>query len=174
MMTEFLNAHIAEERDFVLFREKARTDMSIYYAITLTANIIAAIVFRKSINITAISLLPLLLIALMCFQAIIFKNERSESGFDTSYGSDLTPNEKNHMSDIIFQSLLGTTVWMIPFVLFFSSAIKFISIGIYLIGFATGTIIYRIKNKSSIMSRMNKEDKERREQEKREELGKFK
>ena len=71
--------------------------MIIYYCIAIIANIVAAIAFQKNINITGLSLIPLFLIALMIFQALIFRNEKVENGFRTAYGSNLTADEENKL-----------------------------------------------------------------------------
>ena len=148
--------------------------MFIYYSIMVALNVIAAIVFYKNINITALSGIPLFLIALMIFQALIFKNVKVENGFRTKYGSNLTADEENKMSDSSSSFLFATIPWMIPFVLFFPSIAKNLSIVVYFIGLIGGAILYRIKNKDKIINRMDVEEKERREQEKKEQLGKWK
>ena len=148
--------------------------MIIYYGITIIANVLAALVFHKSINITLLSVVPLFLIALMIFQALLFKNEKVENGFRTAYGSNLTTDEKNNMLNSGSAFLLATIPWMIPFVIFFTSPIKALSILVYIIGLVGGAVLYRIKNKAKIKSRMNTEENERREQEKKEQLGKLK
>lgn len=148
--------------------------MIIYYCLTIVANVIAAIAFYKSINITGLSILPLFLIALMIFQALIFKNEKVESGFRTAYGSNLTADEENKMLSSDSNFLFATIPWMIPFVIFFSSPVKALSIFVYYIGLVGGLVLYRLKNKGRIMNRMNVEEKERQEQEKKEQLGKWK
>ena len=68
--------------------------MIIYYCITIIANIVVAIVFYKNINVTVLSVMPLFLIALMIFQALLFKNEKVENGFRTTYGSNLTEKKE--------------------------------------------------------------------------------
>lgn len=148
--------------------------MFVYYSITFVANIIAIIVFRNNINITALSVIPLFLIALMIFQSLIFKNEKAESGFKTAYGSNLTADEENKMLGNGSKFLLATIPWMIPFVLFFPSFAKTLSIIVYIVGLLGGPILYRVKNKGKIYNRLNSEDAERIEQEKKEELGKWK
>ena len=148
--------------------------MFIYYSIMVALNVIAAIVFYKNINITALSGIPLFLIALMIFQALIFKNVKVENGFRTKYGSNLTADEENKMSDSSSSFLFATIPWMIPFVLFFPSIAKNLSIVVYFIGLIGGAILYRIKNKDKIINRMDAEEKERREQEKKEQLGRWK
>ena len=148
--------------------------MIIYYCITIIANIVAAIVFHKSINITVLSAMPLFLIALMIFQAHIFKNEKVENGFRTAYGSNLTADEKNKMLGSGSSFLFATIPWMIPFILFFPSIVKALSILVYIIGLIGGFLMYRIKSKGKIINRINAEEIERQEQEKKEQLGQWK
>ncbi len=148
--------------------------MIIYYCITIIANIVAAIVFYKNINVTVLSVMPLLLIALMIFQALLFKNEKVENGFRTAYGSNLTADEENKMLDSGSSFLLATIPWMIPFILFFPSIVKVLSILVYFVGLVGGLILYRIKNKGKIVNRIDAEEKERQEQEKKEQLGRWK
>ena len=148
--------------------------MIIYYCITIIANIVAAIVFYKNINVTVLSVMPLFLIALMIFQALLFKNEKVENGFRTAYGSNLTADEENKMLDSASSFLLATIPLMIPFILFFPSIVKVISILVYIIGLVGGLVLYKIKNKGKIINRMDAEEKERREQEKKEQLGQWK
>ena len=147
--------------------------MIIYYCITIIANIIAAIVFHKSINITVLSAMPLFLIVLMIFQALLFKNEKVENGFRTAYGSNLTADEENKLLSSGSSFLFATIPWMIPFVLFFPAIVKVLSVLVYIIGLVGGLILYRIKNKGKIVNRINAEEKERQEQEKKEQLGKW-
>ena len=140
----------------------------IYYCTTIFANIVAAIVFHKSINISILSAMPLFLIALMIFQAHIFKNEKVENGFRTAYGSNLNADEENKMLDSGSSFLFATIPWMIPFILFFPSFVKALSVLVYIIGLVGGLILYRIKNKGKIVNRIDAEEKERQEQEKKE------
>lgn len=156
------------------FKGNGRLTMIIYYCITIIANIVAAIVFYKNINVTVLSVMPLLLIALMIFQALLFKNEKVENGFRTAYGSNLTADEENKMLDSGSSFLLATIPWMIPFILFFPSIVKVLSILVYFVGLVGGLILYRIKNKGKIVNRIDAEEKGRQEQEKKEQLGRWK
>ena len=148
--------------------------MVIYYCITILANIAAIPIFFEYINISALSIVPLFLIALMIFQALLFKTEKAENGFRTTYVGNLTDAEENGMNLSISKFLPATIPWMIPFVIFFPSVVKVLSIFVYLIGFGGGAVLYKLKNKDKITSRMQAEENERREQEKKEELGKWK
>lgn len=148
--------------------------MIIYYCVTIITNVVAAIVFYRSINITGLSVMPLFLIALMIFQALIFKNEKSENEVRTTYGSNLTAGEENKMLGSISSSLFAAIPFMIPFVVFFSSPIKFLSILVYIISMLGGAILYRLQNKSKISNRIESEEVQRIEQESREQLGKWK
>ena len=156
------------------FKGNGGLTMIIYYCMTIIANIVAAIVFHKSINITGLSVMPLFLIALMIFQALIFKNEKVKNGFRTAYGSNLTADEENKMLDSGSSFMLATIPWMIPFILFFPSIVKVISILVYIVGLVGGLILYRIKNKGKFVNRIDAEEKERQEQEKKEQLGRWK
>jgi hypothetical protein len=148
--------------------------MVIYYCITILANIAAIPIFYEYINISALSIVPLFLIALMIFQALLFKTEKAENGFRTNYAGKLTDAEENGMNLSISKFLPATIPWIIPFVIFFPSVVKVLSIFVYVIGFGGGAVLYKLKNKDKITSRMQAEENERREQEKKEELGKWK
>ena len=148
--------------------------MIVYYSITILANIIAVFIFHKNINISALSIIPLILIALMIFQAYFFKKEKVENGFRTTYRSNLTDNEENNMLNSASTFLLATIPWITPFIFFFPSFVKILSVLIYIVGLIGGFVIYRIKNKEKITNRMNTEEIERQEQEKKEQLGKWK
>ena len=147
--------------------------MVIYYCITILANIAAIPIFYEYINISALSIVPLFLIALMIFQALLFKNEKVENGFRTAYGSNLTADEENKLLGSGSSFLFATIPWMIPFILFFPPFVKVLSILVYIVGLIGGILLYRIKNKGKILNRMNAEEMERQEQEKREQLGKW-
>ena len=148
--------------------------MIIYYCITILANISAIFIFYKHINISALSILPLFLIALMIFQAYFFKKEKVKNGFRTTYGSNLTADEENKILDSGSTFLFATIPWIIPFIFFFPSFVKILSVLVYIIGLIGGLILYRIKNKGKIVDRIDVEEKERQEQQMKEELGKWK
>lgn len=120
--------------------------MVVYYCLTIVANIAALIVFYKNINITALSIMPIIFIVLAVFQASYFKNEKVENGFRTAYGSHLNAEEENKMFGSTSVFLFATIPWMIPFVFFFPSFVKAISIFVYIIGLVGGPVTYRIKN----------------------------
>ena len=125
--------------------------MRIYYLIAVVANVIAAVAFHKNINISVLSILPLVFIALMLFQAALFKKVKTET------------------------ALYAAIPLMIPFIFFFPSAVKVLaSFVIYALAFTTGLFTYRIKNKDAIKDRFDKEETERREQEKKESMGEWK
>lgn len=148
--------------------------MVIYFCITILANIAAIPIFYKYINISVLSIVPLFLIVLMIFQAHIFKNEKVENGFRTAYGSNLTADEENNLLGNGSSFLFATIPWMIPFIIFFPAIVKVLSILVYIIGLVGGLILYRIKNKGKIVNRIDAEEKEHQEQEKKEQLGKWK
>ena len=149
--------------------------MRIYYLIAVVANVIAAVAFHKNINISVLSILPLVFIALMLFQAALFKKVKTENGFRTAYASPFTAEEENGMTDFASTALHAAIPLVIPFIFFFPSAVKVLaSFVIYALAFATGLFTYRIKNKDAIKGRFDNEETERREQEKKESMGEWK
>ena len=149
--------------------------MLIYCIVATLANIIAIAVFHKSIQINALSVLPIVFIALMLFQAALFKKVKVENGFRTAYCSPFTAEEENGMIGFASTALYAAVPLMIPFIFFFPSAVKVLSSFIvYALAFAVGLFTYRIKNKDVIKGRFDKEETERREQEKKESMGEWK
>lgn len=149
--------------------------MRIYYLIAIVANIIAVVAFHKSINISVLSILPLFFIALILFQAALFKKEKIENGFRTAYCSPFTAEEENGMTGFAATALYAAIPLMIPFIFFFPAAVKvLLSFIIYALAFAAGLFTYRIKNKDALKDRFDKEETERREQEKKESMGEWK
>lgn len=145
------------------------------FALSILANIVAIIVFHKNIQINALSVLPIVFIALMLFQAALFKKVKIENGFRTAYCSPFTAEEENGMTDFASTALHAAIPLVIPFIFFFPSAVKVLaSFVIYALAFATGVFTYRIKNKDAIKDRFDKEETERREQEKKESMGEWK
>ena len=149
--------------------------MLIYCIAAALANMIAIALFHKSIQINALSVLPIVFIALMLFQAALFKKVKTENGFRTAYGSPFTAEEENGMVDFASMALYAAIPLEIPFIFFFPSAVKVLaSFVIYALAFAVGLFTYRIKNKDAIKGRFDKEETERREQEKKESMGEWK
>lgn len=145
------------------------------FVLCILANIVAIIVFYKNIQINALSVLPIVFIALMFFQAALFKNVKIENGFRTAYASPFTAEEENGMTGFASTALYAAIPLMIPFIFFFPSAVKVLSSFIvYALAFAAGLFTYRIKNKDVIKGRFDKEETERREQEKKESMGEWK
>ena len=120
--------------------------MIIYYCITILANIAALFIFHKYINISVLSVIPVSLIAIMIFQINFFKAGKKENGFRTTYGSNFSDNEENQLFSFASASLICAIPWMIPFILFFLSPVKLLSVLIYVLGLAGGPILYKIKN----------------------------
>ncbi len=148
--------------------------MILYFCLMLLANAVLAIIFHQSITVTLFSLIPLFLIGIMIFQSIYFKSDDAKHAFGTAYHSGFTHKEVAEMSLVASKALLYAVPLMIPFVLFFSSLIKAVSIIVYLVSFAAGPLVYRIKSKDSLNRRANSEKIELETQLQKEELGEWK
>lgn len=149
--------------------------MRIYYLIAIAANMIAIVAFHKSINISALSILPLFWIALILLQTTIIKKAKIENGFRTAYGSPFNTEEEKGIAGSAVTALYAAIPLIIPFIFFFPPAVKvLLSFIIYALAFAVGLFTYRIKNKDVLKDRFDKEETERREQEKKESMGEWK
>lgn len=148
--------------------------MILYFCLMLIGNIIIAIICHQNITITAFSLIPLLLIGIMIFQAHYFKSDEAKNSFGTAYHSGFTHKEEGEMSVMASKTILGTIPFMIPFILFFPAPIKACSIIVYLVSFGIGPVVFRIKNRDNLNQRTSNEAKELLTQIKKEELGNWK
>ena len=148
--------------------------MKIYYFLTVGLNLGALILFFENISVSHLSLVPVFLIALTILQSFLFKSIRSESGYRTNYGSYLTADEENKRNEYVSKFMLASTPWMVPFIFFFPSPFKLLSIFIHFIGLVGGTLMHRVKHQNEILKRAKAEEKEKFEQEKKDELGHLK
>ena len=148
--------------------------MLIYYCIMIFANVTAAFLFYKNINISSLSIVPISLIAIMIFQSSFFRSEKVENGSRTTYGSNFTDDEENQLLRSSSNFLLATIPLMVPFILFFPSIVKLLSVLLYVIGLTGGVILYKFKHKGEIVNRISIEEQELQAQEKKEQLGKWK
>jgi len=150
--------------------------MIIYYIIMVFLNIAAAVMFRKSLNITFLSVIPVFIMVLMLFQANYFKNEKTEKGFSSNFtpADTYTHEEGETLLQYAARALFIAIPWFIPFILFFPNLVKILSVFLYMISLALGGLIYRIKNKGALNNRVNAEKEELKKQKQSEELGKWK
>lgn len=146
----------------------------LYYCAMIAINIVSAIFFREQINISAMSGIPIFLIALMVFQSNYFIKDIPDKGFDTNYGGGYTHEEKVHLLQYTSRSLMITIPLLFPFILFFPNVAKVLSVIVYVAGFIAGPLIYRIRHRHELNSRVNAEQEELAKQKQNEELGKWK
>ncbi len=161
----------------------------IYYAVTLTPNVICILILREHIHVDAFSLVPglLLLIPLMSYVSKYDSMAKYRFLEDIKYtpGESMTETvrdsaEKNFKNDRPSWLFAGCMVpFMLPFILFFDGAVKAIgSIGLV---FITCIVILAItipgaiaEDKRKAAEKRAKEEVERREQEELESMGRFK
>ena len=144
----------------------------LYYAVTLGLDLIALVLFRKQVNLQLTSVVPLLLMVLMAFQAGYALKEKNEKGL--AYASGATEEEVSEQQRYLARSLAIGIPFLLPFVFFFSTYLKLISCLLYILFFGGGPICYRIKNRKNISARQQKERDALAEQRKKEEMGQWK
>lgn len=147
---------------------------TIYYGAVIIANILSAFLLHEHLNITLWSAIPVALMLVMIFQVSYFKHDTDDKGFSTAYGSGYTHEEEKGVTSYISNALLFVLPLLVPFILFFTSYAKLISILVYAIALLVGSLIYRITHKDDLNARVNQEKKDLEEQKKKEELGEWK
>ena len=120
--------------------------LTIYYISLLLINIVCITIFSSYINISESSFAPLFCIALMIFQGVYFRNNRSKNDFNVNNNSSISDKEWRRVSIYMSYSFLIFFPLCIPLVIFFNDYIKLLSFLIYILGFIGGPIYYRIKN----------------------------
>ena len=148
--------------------------LCIYYGISLGAQVVATVLLHDYLNITYLSLVPMLLGALMGFQAYLFLNDKQEEGFHTNYGSDMNAREKKQNSHYVGRALLICLPWEFPFVLFLPSGWKLLSVAVYALGLIAGGVMFRTGHGGDVEDRLSAEEEELRAQKERESLGRWK
>lgn len=143
--------------------------MVIYYCTVILGWVVALFILIDHLNVTAMSVVPIILIALSSFQASLFKNEQGNT-----YGSNYNEEEKTGLTRYMSVALKLSIPWHIPFVCFFDSGFKLISVIVYLLGMFGGTLVYVLKNGRKVQTRLNKEAEEAKKQSENEELGRIK
>jgi len=141
----------------------------IYYCTVIIGWIVALFFLIDHLNVTAMSVVSIILIALSLFQASLFKNEQGNA-----YGSNYNEEEKAGLTRYMSVALKLSIPWHIPFVCFFNSGFKLISVIVYLLGMFGGTLVYVLKNGRKVRTRLNKEAEEAKKQSENEELGRIK
>ena len=146
---------------------------TIYYIVTLALNAASLLLFHEHINISAVSAMPILLLADSIFQAAYYHNHKNKE-LNTAHSVDTNITDEDWAQVtvyIVYSNLLAIPLFL-PFIWFFSWG-KLLSFVLFLAAFAGGGIWYRVKHGNELHERHRKESKELEEQRKREELGKF-
>ena len=146
----------------------------IYYIVALGLNLVGVMVFHDRLNLVFNSVIPLFMIGLSIFQVGYFSRHPHKKDFNTNNNSDLTEREWARMTSYMISSYLIFIPLMLPFVWFFSTGVKLLSILVFLLAFTGGMIWYRLRHGKEYRARFDQENKELEEQRKREELGKWK
>ena len=89
--------------------------MIIYYCTVIIGWVAALFFLIDYVNITAMSVVPIILIALSLFQASLFKNEQGNT-----YGSNYNEEEKAGLMRYMSVALKLSIPWHIPFICFFA------------------------------------------------------
>lgn len=145
--------------------------MIIYYIVAILANVICVAVFSGKIGITEVSALPAFLLCLSAFQGYYFRNHRKKKDFNINNDSELNESEWGVLSVYMSRSYLISLPLYVPFIFFGGTLVKLCSAVVFFAAFAGGAAVYKFKYKNEIAARIESEEAELSEQEKKEELG---
>ncbi len=143
---------------------------AIYMVICVILNIVAIIVFKEHLQISEMSSLSVTFMLLLGFMAWSFGiAKRGEMPLNAGNSTDLSNEEIAKLGEVLRTVSLGMIPFMIPFVFFFNDKIKVIVPAVMLCSMViVGLFAFRIIYGKKIKARLEKEEKERIEQEKRE------
>ena len=145
----------------------------IYYSTAIMLNIISIFLLHHRIQITATSMIPALLSLLSVFLAFYYAHNREN---DTTYNTKINISnvEWRKFTSYISCSHLIVIPLYLPFIWFFSSWIKLLSILLFLLAFIGSSAVFRIKHGNEWQSRHDREKNELQKQKRKEELGQWK
>ena len=148
--------------------------MKRYYGIVIyPCMALISICFFERWSITPLSALPLFLMVLMYVQGGMLRGSSSNREERTSYGGQLEPEEEQQLFSWQSTGLYVFAPWMLPFVFFFSSGFKLCAVGVYLLGWLGGILLFRVRYRKEIASRIQRQKDELHKQERREKDGKY-
>lgn len=167
----------------------------LYYAAHILANGAAVLIFRQYLNITWVSLMPVIYLVLfvlqMCWPHQFARNrwhylkertmagyshiEKDQDGNVTAWGRRYVSKDPTSSDDLRLVFLL--LPFCLPFVLFFSTVVKILSFFLYLLIIILYLVIHAIRSKgkgNAVESEKEKLERELKEQQQREEMGRWK
>ena len=146
---------------------------NIYYTAMVILNFLSLILFRKSIHVEYLSLIPLCLLGNSIFQAYYHAHRKTEEP-NTTYSakSNITEREWEQVVRYTVDSHLITIPLYLPFIFFFSWG-KILSFVLFVVSFLGGDIMFRLRYGREWKRRCDWEKNELCEQEQKEEVGRW-
>ena len=150
--------------------------IGLYYVIHAVINAVLLITFHNSIVIHYLSMAPLVLIAIVLFNLLLFKEQTEEKTYygDTAYSESaarLSFEEQKEANAYFHLSFLLMIPFEIPFIFFLPSYFKLFSLVPFILAYVLGGLISRKKMGERVKARLDAEKQELAEQKRREELG---
>ena len=143
------------------------------YIVVWGLQLALATAFWEYIQLHLLSLIPLALMAIMLFQAAMFKHTPDTHGMSTAYGSGLCAAEERSMGEVFSLVLSLIAPFCLPFSLFFAPWVKVLSLLLYGGALLGGALLFRLRHGSEVKRRLAREKEELRRQKAREEQGKY-
>ena len=151
--------------------------LTLYCIVALLANVLAIVFLRDYLNFTVTSTVPAVTMVLSVFEAVYVHHHRALDEKNTAYSTQNTLNTEEwaRMMPYMRNAFVVTLPLYISLICFFSSWVKTIgSLVLFVLGFLGGALAFKIKHKSELSARIDKDERELEEQKRREELGQWK
>ena len=150
--------------------------IGLYYTIHALINAVLLIVFHNHIILHYLSVAPIVLIVMMLFNQLFFKERTEEKTYygDTAYSPSetrLSFEEQKEANAYFRLSFLLMIPFEIPFVFFLPSYFKLFSLIPCILAYVLGGLIAHKKMGKRVKARLDAEKQELVEQKRREELG---
>ena len=146
---------------------------ALYYAITIVANIVCAIVFHEHWIINAASIGPAFSIAFSVIWAIYLHVEQRGARYKTGF-ADLTPDEWHRLNICTRDAIMFSIPLFIPFIFFFSAWVKVPASVLVIAEFVGGAFLFYRRHGKEMDARIAAEKDELKKQKELESLGRFK
>jgi len=150
--------------------------LTVYCFVALVANVFAIVFLRDYLNLSELSIVPALTLALSIFDAVYFHNHRELDEQKTAYSQNsLNEEEWAKMMPFMRDAFIAVIPLYVPLICFFPSWVKILgSLVLVAVGFFGGSVVFRIKHQKEVLNRVSKEKQELEEQKRKEEMGSWK
>lgn len=142
----------------------------IYMIICVILNVVAIVIFREHIRITELSSMSAVFMLVLAFLSWSFTlTVKGDMPLNVGGSTELNDDEISRLARMLCNVCFGMIPLLIPFIFFFSDTIKtVVPVALLCSAVIVGALAFRILYGKSIKARLEAEENEKNEQQKRE------